>query len=146
MMGAFGGWGWLALGLGLIGLEVLVIPGGFLLWLGIAALVMAGVTLLVSMAWQVELIVFGLLAVSACLIAWKLHHGSDRATDNAEGLHDRGAGLIGREFLLDTAITSGIGRIRVDDTVWRVSGPDLPLGTRVKVMGVDGATLRVAGI
>ena len=142
MMGSLGAWGWLALGLGPIGVEALVFPGGFLLWIGIAWLVMAGITALVSLTWQVELIVFGLLAIAACLIAWKLHHHSAR-NDSADGLHDRVDGLIGREFALDEAITAGIGRIRVDDSVWRVSGPDLPAGTRVRVTGVDGATLRV---
>ena len=146
MMGTYGIWGWLALGLGLIALEVLLLNLGFLLWLGIAALAMGGVTWLFEMSWMVELLVFAALSMLAGLVAWKLHHGADRATDAADGLHDRGAGLVGREFALDEAITAGIGRIRVDDSVWRVSGPDLPAGTRVRVTGVDGATLRVSGV
>jgi membrane protein implicated in regulation of membrane protease activity len=36
-----------------------------------------------------------------------------------------------------------VGQIRVDDTVWRVTGPDCPAGTRVVVAGAEGATLRV---
>jgi membrane protein implicated in regulation of membrane protease activity len=143
MMGSFGFWGWLALGLLLIALEVMVIPGGFLLWIGVAALAMGGIAWLFPMMWQVELVIFGLLALAASFLAWKLHHGKDRATDAAEGLHDRGGQLIGRSFELEEAIKNGFGRVRIDDTLWRVAGRDMPRGGRVKVVGVDGATLRV---
>ncbi len=146
MMGSYGLLGWLALGLGLIALEVLVIPGGFLLWLGIAALAMGAVTWAMPLAWTTELVLFATLSLVACLIAWRLHHGKDRATDAADGLHERGEGLIGREFALDQAIISGFGRVRIDDTVWRVSGPELPVGVRVRVMRVDGATLVVGAV
>lgn len=143
MMGSFGFWGWLALGLILIALEVMVIPGGFLLWIGVAALAMGGIAWLLPMAWQAELVLFGALALAASFLAWKLHHGKDRATDAAEGLHDRGGQLIGRSFELEEAIKNGFGRVRIDDTLWRVAGRDMPRGGRVKVVGVDGATLRV---
>ena len=57
---------------------------------------------------------------------------------------NRGAnGLIGQEFRLDTAITEGFGRIRVNDTVWRVSGADAPAGTRIRVTGIEGTVLIV---
>lgn len=142
MMGTFGAWGWLALGLGLIAVEALLLPGGFPLWIGIAALVMAGITVLTTLNWQVELIVFGLLAIVASIIAWKLHYRASRA-DAADGLHDRVEQLVGRRFVLEEAIVGGFGRVRIDDTSWRVSGPDLPAGTPVKVTGVEGATLKV---
>ena len=143
MMGSFGLWGWLALGLALIALEVLVIPGGFLLWIGIAAMLMGGIIALFTLTWQMELVVFALLALAASVVAWKLHHGKERASDAAEGMHDRGAQLIGRQFQLEEAISEGYGRVRIDDTLWRVAGPDLPQGTKVVVTGVDGATLVV---
>jgi membrane protein implicated in regulation of membrane protease activity len=34
--------------------------------------------------------------------------------------------------------------VRIDDTVWRVTGPDAPAGSRVKVVKADGARLTVA--
>jgi membrane protein implicated in regulation of membrane protease activity len=34
--------------------------------------------------------------------------------------------------------------VRIDDTIWRVAGPDAPAGSRVKVVRVDGANLTVA--
>lgn len=143
MMGSFGLWGWFALGLALIALEVLVIPGGFLLWVGIAAMLMGGITALFALTWQLELIVFAILALAASVLAWKLHHGKERDSDAAEGLHDRAAQLIGRQFLLEEAISEGYGRVRIDDSLWRVAGPDLPEGAKVTVTGVDGSTLAV---
>jgi len=40
-------------------------------------------------------------------------------------------------------IVDGRGRVRVDDTVWLVEGPDLPAGARVQVTGVANTLLRV---
>jgi len=41
------------------------------------------------------------------------------------------------------AIIDGAGTVRIDDTVWRVAGPDAPAGSRVKIVRVDGANLTV---
>jgi membrane protein implicated in regulation of membrane protease activity len=46
-------------------------------------------------------------------------------------------------FTLDKPIVNGSGTVRVGDTVWRVTGPDSPAGSRVKVTRADGATLYV---
>ncbi|MES2030063.1 MAG: NfeD family protein, partial [Pseudomonadota bacterium] len=35
------------------------------------------------------------------------------------------------------------GIVRIDDTVWRVSGPDTAAGTKVKIVKADGASLTV---
>ena len=51
--------------------------------------------------------------------------------------------LVGRSFRLDQPIVSGEGQVRVDDSVWRVVGPDLPAGSAVRVARLDGATLVV---
>ena len=58
-------------------------------------------------------------------------------------LNERAARLIGQSFVLAEPIVDGKGRIRVDDTNWRITGPDLPSGTRVRVTGNDGAVLSV---
>jgi membrane protein implicated in regulation of membrane protease activity len=46
-------------------------------------------------------------------------------------------------FTLEKPIVDGVGTIRIEDTVWRVSGPNLPAGSRVKVASADGADLAV---
>jgi membrane protein implicated in regulation of membrane protease activity len=72
------------------------------------------------------------------------------ARSNREGsvsnpfLNRRTAALIGREFTLEKPIIDGSGTVRIDDTIWRVAGPEAPAGSRVKVVHADGANLTVA--
>lgn len=132
-------WLWILAGLILMGLE-LVLSGIFLLWLGLAALVTGLVVALAPMPWPLQLLLASGLAVAFVLFASRRAKGGPAQTLN------RGAqGLIGREFPLDAPIADGQGRVRFDDTIWRVAGPDAPAGTRVRVVGVEGTVLRVEG-
>jgi membrane protein implicated in regulation of membrane protease activity len=58
-------------------------------------------------------------------------------------LNRRGQQYTGRIFTLDHPIVNGVGKIDVDDSTWRVKGPDLEAGTRVRVVGVDGVVFVV---
>jgi len=139
---SFGGWGWIVLGLVLVGGEMLA-PGVFLLWLGLAALLTGAVVGLTGLAWQGAWLVFAGLAV-ACVLVGRIvtRHRSDEP-DTASGLNDRGRQLIGKVFRLEATMTGGEGRIRVGDSSWRVTGPELLAGTEIRVIRVDGATLVV---
>lgn len=133
-------WTWLILGLVLIGLEM-VAPGVFLVWLGIAALLTGLFDYLFDLSWQAASVTFALLSIVSVLAGRALA----RRTGQGAGteLNRRGEALVGRIFTLDQPIASGEGRIKVDDSVWRVLGPDLPAGTAVRVTGIEGATLVV---
>ncbi|MDB5511755.1 MAG: hypothetical protein JWR08_1238 [Enterovirga sp.] len=133
-------WTWLILGLVLFGLEM-VAPGVFLLWLGIAALLTGLIGYALDLSWQAAFVVFALLALASVLVGRALMHRSGPAAPG--DLNRRGEALIGRTFVLDQPMVSGEGRIRVDDSVWRVLGPDLPAGAAVRVVRLDGATLVV---
>lgn len=135
-------WGWLGLGLVLIGLEVLAAPGTYMLFIGIAALIMAGVNALVTLGSATELLVFGVLALICGLIGWRVY-GARVENDAARDLHDPAVTMVGRILTLSAPIAEGVGQARMDDTVWRVSGPDLPAGAKVRVKALDGATLLV---
>ncbi len=58
-------------------------------------------------------------------------------------LNRRADALVGRIFTLEKPIVDGAGTVRIGDTVWRVNGPDVPAGSRVKVMRADAPTLVV---
>ena len=58
-------------------------------------------------------------------------------------LNQRMYNYIGRSYVLDEAIVNGRGRVRIDDTLWTVTGADRGKGEWVKVKGVDGASLVV---
>ena len=139
---SFGGWAWIVLGLVLVGGEMLA-PGVFLLWLGLAALLTGAVVGLTGLAWQGAWLVFAGLAVASVLAGRAItRHRSDEP-DTASGLNDRGRQLIGRVFRLETTMTGGEGRIRIDDSSWRITGPELLAGTEIRIVRVEGATLVV---
>jgi membrane protein implicated in regulation of membrane protease activity len=137
-----GAWGWVILGLVLIGGEVLA-PGIFMLWLGLAALLTGAVVGLVDLGWQAAALVFAGFSLVAVFTGRLLTRRKGEEPDAATGLNDRGRRLIGRVFRLETTMTGGEGRIRIDDSSWRVTGPELLAGSEVRVVRVDGATLIV---
>lgn len=140
-----GPWAWWVLGIVLLILEVLM-PGVFLVWIGVAAIVTGALTMLLWgaawWAWQVQWIVFAMLSIAAVLVGRRVVLSSARKTDEPF-LNQRARSLVGRTATLDQPITEGRGRIRLDDTVWSVQGPDLPIGTRVRVVASSGRDLTV---
>lgn len=135
-----GPWTWIIAGLILLGLELLA-PGVFLIWFGVAALITGSIAFLTDWSWQTDLIVFVVLAVVAVFIGRRYFNRPGESEQPL--LNQRAARHIGTVHVLADPIVEGQGRIRIDDTMWRISGPDLPSGSRVKVTGVDGAVLSV---
>jgi membrane protein implicated in regulation of membrane protease activity len=135
----------MVLGLVLLALEI-VMPGVFLLWIGIAALVVGAISLMPWQTefwvWQVQVLVFLVLALISAYAGRKVM-ASQTNTDQPL-LNRRAEQLIGRTATLADPILEGRGRIKLGDTVWRVSGPDLPAGARVIVIAVSDAELVVA--
>lgn len=135
-------WHWLALGLALMILEMLA-PSTFFLWMGVAAMgVGALLWLMPGLSPDVQLILFALLSILAIVLGRRYVKKHPIETDRPT-LNVRGAQAVGRILTLDAPIVNGVGRTRMDDTLWRVLGPDLPAGARVEVIGVEGTALRV---
>jgi hypothetical protein len=141
MLSALGGWGWLIGGLVLMGLEMLA-PGVFLFWLGLAAFLVGLISFLVAWSWPWQLVAFAVFALAAMPLWRRLGRPRQDATDQPY-LNRRADALVGRVFTLERPIVDGAGIVRVDDTVWRVSGPDAPAGSRVRIVSADGANLKV---
>lgn len=135
-------WHWWILALVLIIIEMMA-PGFFLMWIGGAAAVTGLVTMIVpSLPWEAQFVLFGVLAIASVVGArYYFKRNPIETTDST--LNKRGAQYIGRTFSLEEAIVNGTGKVRVGDSVWRAFGPDLPVGDRVKVIGVEGAALKV---
>lgn len=127
-----GPWSWWLLALLLAGIEVLV-PGTFFIWFGVAALVVGLIALVISLSWQVELVLFVVLSAASVLIGRRFY---GRAAKEGDGFaNDRLGRQVGRLAVVDRAIEGGSGHIRLDDTIWRADGPDLPAGARVRITG-----------
>jgi inner membrane protein len=137
-------WSWIIAGLILLALE-LVLPGGFLLWMGIAGLVTGLVTLFQPIGWPLQWLIFGVLSLVS-IVLWVRWTRSREKQSDRPLLNSRGEQLVGHEAVLEQPISQGFGRIVLGDTVWRVSGPDLPAGQRVRVTGSDGAVLRIEAV
>lgn len=135
-------WHWMILAALLAGLEILT-PGFFFLWLGGAALITGIVALVApSLGWDVQVLIFAVLSGASVLGWYKFRHKLKIQSDD-NTLNRRGEQLLARTATLSEPIANGRGQIRIDDTVWRCEGPDLPAGTRVKVVAVRGAMLSV---
>jgi len=132
LIGYLGPWSWLLLALLLAGIEV-VVPGTFFIWFGAAALVVGLLALAVTLSWQVESVLFVLLSAAAVLIGRRFYGRASKAGDDFA--NDRLGRQVGRLAVVDRAIEGGSGHIRLDDTIWRANGPDLPAGARVRITG-----------
>jgi inner membrane protein len=135
-------WHWWVLGFGLLLVEMFLPTGFALIWIGGSALLVGLIAWIApGLGWQVEMVLFGVLAVVSFLL-WKKFRSVPPQSDEPT-LNRRGHSYVGRVFTLGEPIQNGIGMLRVDDSQWRISGADAPAGTRVKVTDVDGATLKV---
>jgi membrane protein implicated in regulation of membrane protease activity len=136
-------WHWWILAAIFAGIEILA-PGVFFIWLGAAAALTGVIAFVIpSLGWELEALIFAVLAV-VTVVYWRnrIKKGAG-ADDPAATLNRRGDQMIGRTAVLSEPIQNGRGKAKIDDTVWRVEGIDLPAGTPIRVTAVDGAILKV---
>jgi hypothetical protein len=137
-----GPWHWLLLAIALIILEALS-PAAFFMWLAVAAgLVGLALAVFPDVAWQIQLVLFAVFSVLSLIVGRHYLKRHPIATDEPT-LNKRGHQYIGRVFTLDLPIVNGVGKLRVDDTTWKIAGSDCAEGTKVEVAGVDGVVLLV---
>ena len=143
MFVTLGTWNWLIFGVILMALE-LIAPGVFLFWLGLAALLTGLISFGYTPSWQVQILMFAVFAALAVPVWRRLAHSSGAVNADSPFLNKRADALVGRVFTLEKPIVDGAGTVRIDDTIWRVAGPDAPAGSRVRIVQADGARLTVA--
>ena len=140
-----GPWAWWVLGIALLVAEIAV-PGNVLVWIGVAGLATGVLSNLFWdmgwWVWEVQWLVFAALA-GLSLYLGRQWLNRNRGQSDEPNLNQRGASLVGRTADLIDPIHNGRGKVKIGDTIWIVSGPDLPLGTRVRVVSSDGSDLRV---
>ena len=135
-------WHWWAFGGALVIVEAFV-PGFVFLWLGIAAaLVGTLLWLWPGIGPDYQVLIFALLSVSSVL-GWRRWRDAHPPRSDQPHLNRRAAQHLGQRGQLVEPIANGRGRIRLGDSSWSVTGPDLPAGQAVEVTGADGAVLQV---
>ena len=133
---------WAALALLLFAAEALA-PGAFMLWLGLAAAaVFLGVLLVPGIPMLAQAAAFVVLGFVSVQVYRTWFRGRGRASDQP-ALNRRSAALVGRVLPRERAIVDGRGRVQIADAYWEVTGPELPAGTHVRIVGGDAMTLQV---
>ncbi|MCR1836356.1 NfeD family protein [Rodentibacter caecimuris] len=136
-------WHWLVLGFVLLIAEV-IIPGVFLLWWGLAALVTALVQFIFPNFALTGLAIF--YAVLACILSviwWRYQYNKDNRDQAQSTLNQRDHAMLGKQGTVREIAANGIGRGAFDDTTWRIQGERLMVNELVKVVRVEGITLIV---
>lgn len=134
-------WVWIAAGLVLAGLEMLV-PGVYLMWLALAALATGALTFVLDLGVAFQVTNFVFIALILVFSARRILR--DRPIVSSDPLLNNRLGrLVGQTGTVTLPIAGGEGRIRHGDSEWLARGPDLGAGERVRITGSDGGTLLV---
>lgn len=135
-------WYWLSAALLLLLLEVLI-PGAFLMWIGLGA-AGVGVFLFIfpaaALAWQLIALAVSVTAAVLLGVAWqkKSRH------QNPHGLNQGLASYVGRHAKASQDFVQGQGRVRLDDSSF-VAHSDEPITTQqaVRIIAVDAQGFKV---
>jgi membrane protein implicated in regulation of membrane protease activity len=141
MIAELGAWSWMILAAILFVLEIAA-PGIFFMWFGLAAVATGLIVFRYDVIWQWQLIWFCLLSVAFVVLAWKYLRRHPLESERPL-LNERAVRHIGESHDLVDPIVNGRGSVKIGDSIWRVTGPELPSGARVTVVGADGTLLKV---
>ncbi|HWA19945.1 MAG TPA: NfeD family protein [Devosia sp.] len=141
LIAGYGPWSWMVAGLVLLALE-LVAPGGFFLWLGISGIATGILAFVPGISQPIQWVIFGALGLVSVLLWRRYSKGRSEVTDQPF-LNNRAERFVGHEAVIDTPIVNGFGKLKLGDTDWRISGPDLAAGSKVRVVGHDVGVLKV---
>ncbi|MFP9468576.1 NfeD family protein [Pectobacterium brasiliense] len=138
-------WFWLSLGGLLLAAEMLG-ASGYLLWSGLSAVLVGLLTWVMPMGWPWQGTIFAILTIVTALLWWYWLRKRTLSRPQST-LNQRGQQLIGLRATLTDPVVNGFGRVNIGDSSWRVkSEQDLPVGTHVEVIAIDGITLHVRPI
>lgn len=139
-------WHWFGLAIILLALEITA-PLTFFLWLCLAAVATALTKLLLpEIDIATQLILFSIFCVLSLIAWWRFGYNAQEKETDSPHLNRRNEGFVGRLLSLSQAIENGVGKVTINDSQWKVSGPDLDIGTMVRVVEVEGSVLIVEAV
>ena len=137
-------WHWLALGLGLLAVEIFG-AAGYFLWLGLSALIVGVLLSLMPMSWQLQWISFTCFSLLTTWLWWRRQFKADKESDDSRDLNQKQKQLIGQKIRLEEDFIAGKGRIKVGDTTWTAeTDHNIASGTLVEVTQVNGIILTIS--
>lgn len=135
-------WYWWLLAFLFLILEMLT-PGFFFMWLAVSGLITGLlVWLFPVMTLNVQILIFSVFSVLA-VTAWRLYGKRYPTKTDQPLLNKRGTQYIGQVFPLYAPIENGQGKIKVDDSIWKVHGENCDIHSKVKVIAIRGMILEV---
>lgn len=135
-------WYWFVLAVLFLVIEILT-PGFFFLWMSAASVITGIIVLLFSsLSADVQLMIFSVLTVIA-IVLWRIFGKKYIIKTDQPLLNQRGSQYVGRTFNLYEPIENGQGKIKVDDSIWKVHGQDCDIHTKVKVIACRGTVFDV---
>jgi inner membrane protein len=141
MMNLADHWLWL-IGAAVLGIAELLVPGVYLIWIGLAALIVGVLTLLLPLPVAAQFLLFAVMAFAA--VYWGRRYLADNPiTSDDPKLNDRSARLVGSIVTAVEPVDALQGRVKVGDSVWSARGTDAAVGDRLRVTGTDGNVLMV---
>jgi membrane protein implicated in regulation of membrane protease activity len=100
----------------------------------------------VDLTWQVQIALWAVLSVVFVILSKSWLQRRNQVESDQPHLNRRMLNYVGRSFVLDEPIVNGQGRVRIDDTLWQISGPDAPKGAWVRLTRVDGLRFVVEAV
>lgn len=135
-------WYWWVLAVIFLVIEI-IIPAFFFLWMSVSALITGIVVWLIpSISTDIQILIFSVLSIIS-IVVWRIYGKEITIISDQPLLNRRGSQYVGRVFNLHEAIENGQGKIKVDDTIWKVHGEDCDIGSKVKVVASRGTVFDV---
>lgn len=138
-------WHWFVASIILVIIDVLLGTSFFFLWLGAAAATVGTILVFVNISWEYQFLIFAIEAIVSTFF-WRKYLKKNRVVSDKPSLNRRSEQYVGRTFTLEEPIVNGRGKIKVDDSSWKVQGEDMPAGSKITVDSVDGVVLHVKKI
>jgi hypothetical protein len=141
-------WHWLAVGLILLSLEMML--GTFdLLWVSIAGGLTSAFTAIAPdgiAGWQGQLVFFAIASTALFILGRTLFRRMRENVEEHPTLNKRMAGTVGQRGVVAEDFSGGLGRVKLGDTMWSaqsVDGANLASGAAVIVEATEGNILKV---
>lgn len=141
-MGGFPWWAWIVLAGGLAVAEI-VLPSSYLIWIALGAAATAVADAALGLTLEGQLGIFAVAMSLSCILGYFVYGSMQPRQERQTPLNEPRRSMLGARGTVCEAFKNGSGKVRIADTVWLASGPELPEGAPVVVNGLDGTRLVV---
>ena len=139
---SLGAWNWFIIA-GVLGVLELLLPGYFVIWYSLAAILVGALALAIDMSWQMQLALYAVMGLGLLLAATRLVAARSGKSDRPL-LNRRAQTHLGKVYTLIADTDHGRGSVRVGDSIWQVqieNGQDLAKGDSVLITDIAGTRL-----